>query len=91
MRGYDVMTYVKTGFAKGEKHHQAKLTDADVYRMRQEYATRSARLLEIDNQIALLEQERREIKRAVNHKQLAFNFGVATVTVARILRFEMRA
>jgi len=84
------MSYVKVGHARGECHFKAKLTDADVYRMRKEYADRSSRLLEIDQQISELKKERAAIKNAVNHKQLAFNFGVATVTVARILRFELR-
>lgn len=68
-----------------ERHGRAKLTIAKVTHMRDTYAANRARIVEIDAQIADLKRERLSLKNRCNHKQMAFNFGVALVTINRVL------
>jgi hypothetical protein len=77
-------------YASGERHPQAKLTDAKVAELRDLYERRTARIAEIDAQIEKLELERMRLRDKYSHRQLSLDFNIAVVTVARLIRRELR-
>jgi hypothetical protein len=78
-------------YAAGERHPQAKLTDARVAELRDLYERRTARIAEIDAQIEKLELERMRLRDKYSHRQLSLDFNIAVVTVSRLIRRDFRA
>ena len=77
-------------YPSGERHPQAKLSDAKVAELRDLYERRTARIAEIDAQIEKLELERMRLRDKYSHRQLSLDFGVAVITVARLIRRDLR-
>jgi len=71
--------------AHGSQLPHSKLTSKTAYQIRERWESRKNRLLEIDDEIEKLENERMQIKSQGTIKQLAFEFGVHKTSIERVI------
>lgn len=71
--------------AHGSRLPHSKLTSKTAYQIRQRWESRKNRLLELDEQIDKLMNERSQLKLQGTVKQLAFEFGVHKTSIERVI------